>query len=113
MHDAGVMYAYPAYTAYTAYPAYTAAPGDLSAEAENLMRWASWLLSLPLLLFSCTPFFKNAWRDLSHARISMDLPVALGMLLTFVVSSLGSFDPHGVFGQAVYFDSLTMFVFFC
>jgi len=45
-------------------------------------------------------------------RVSMDLPVALGMLITFVVSTAGTFDPQGHFGREVYFDSLTMFVFF-
>lgn len=95
-----------------AYPAYTAAPGDLSAELEQLLRWASWVLSLPVILFSCGPFFSNAWRDVLHRRISMDLPVALGMLITFGVSTAGTFDPTGIFGAEVYFDSLTMFVFF-
>ena len=95
-----------------AYPAYTAAPGDLSAELERLLRWASWVLSLPVILFSCGPFFSNAWRDVLHRRISMDVPVALGMLITFGVSTAGTFDPAGVFGAEVYFDSLTMFVFF-
>jgi Cu2+-exporting ATPase len=42
----------------------------------------------------------------------MDLPVALGMLITFLVSSAGTFEPDGIFGGEVYFDSLTMFVFF-
>lgn len=95
-----------------AYPAYIAVPGDLSLELEQLLRWASWLLSLPVLLFSCSPFFSNAWRDVLHRRISMDLPVALGMLITFAVSSAGTFDPRGMFGAQVYFDSFTMFVFF-
>ena len=34
------------------------------------------------------------------------------MVITFVVSSAGTFDPQGAFGREVYFDSLTMFVFF-
>jgi len=42
----------------------------------------------------------------------MDLPVALGMAITFVVSTAGTFDPAGIFGKEVYYDSLTMFVFF-
>jgi Cu2+-exporting ATPase len=57
-------------------------------------------------------FFVNAWRDVMHRQVSMDLPVALGMLITFLVSSAGTFDPSGIFGREVYFDSLTMFVFF-
>jgi Cu2+-exporting ATPase len=38
--------------------------------------------------------------------------VAIGMLVTFVVSTLGTFEPQGPFGAEVYFDSFTMFVFF-
>ncbi len=95
-----------------AYPAYIALPGDLTGEMEQLLRWASWVLTLPVMLFSCGPFFRNAMRDLSHARVSMDLPVALGMVITFFVSTLGTFEPQGIFGREVYFDSLTMFVFF-
>jgi Cu2+-exporting ATPase len=95
-----------------AYPAYVAQPGDLSAEMEQLLRWASWVLSLPVILFSCGPFFRSALRDLRYGRISMDLPVSLGMVITFVVSMAGTFEPEGIFGKEVYFDSLTMFVFF-
>ncbi len=95
-----------------AYPAYVAAPGDLTPEMEQLLRWASWVLTLPVILFSCGPFFSSALRDVLQRRVSMDLPVALGMLITFAVSTAGTFNPHGIFGREVYFDSLTMFVFF-
>ena len=40
-----------------AYPAYSADPGDLSREMEQLLRWASWVLSLPVMLFSAARFF--------------------------------------------------------
>ncbi len=95
-----------------AYPAYVAHPGDLTAEMEQLLRWASWVLSLPVMFFSCGPFFRNAVRDIAQARVSMDLPVALGIFITFAVSTAGTFEPNGSFGREVYFDSLTMFVFF-
>ena len=95
-----------------AYPAYVAAPADLSTEMAQLLRWASWVLTLPVMLFSCGPFFSSALRDLAQRRVSMDLPVALGMLITFGVSSAGTFEPGGIFGAEVYFDSLTMFVTF-
>jgi Cu2+-exporting ATPase len=95
-----------------AYPAYVAQPGDLTPEMEQLLRWASWVLTLPVVFFSCGPFFSSAWRDVLHRRVSMDLPVALGMLITFLVSTAGTFNPSGIFGHEVFFDSLTMFVFF-
>ena len=66
-----------------AWPAYVAAPGDLTAEMAQLLRWASWVLTLPVMLFSCGPFFSNALRDLRMRRVSMDLPVALGMVHHF------------------------------
>ena len=95
-----------------ALPAYVARPGDMTPDAAGLLRWASWVLTLPVMLFSCGPFFASALRDVLHRRISMDLPVALGIAVTFAVSSMGTFDAAGIFGREVYFDSLTMFVFF-
>jgi Cu2+-exporting ATPase len=95
-----------------AWPSYVAEPGDITPDMISLMRWASWVLTLPVLLFSCSPFFKNAWRDVRHRTISMDFPVALGIAITFGVSTAVTFDASGTWGQEVYYDSLTMFVFF-
>jgi Cu2+-exporting ATPase len=95
-----------------AYPAYVARPGDMTADAAQLLRWASWVLTLPVVLFACGPFFRSAWRDLRAGRVGMDLPVAFGVLITFAVSSAATFDASGPLGREVYFDSLTMFVFF-
>ncbi|MES2502969.1 MAG: HAD-IC family P-type ATPase, partial [Pseudomonadota bacterium] len=95
-----------------AYPTYVANSGDMSADMLNLLRWASWILTLPVMLFSCGPFFKNALNDLKQLQISMDLPVSLGIVITFLVSTAATLDPQGWWGHEVYFDSLTMFVFF-
>ena len=95
-----------------AYPAYVAQDGDITPDMVFLLRWASWVLTLPVVLFSCGPFFSNAMRDIRAQRVSMDLPVALGMVITFLLSSIATFEPEGVFGAEVYYDSLTMFVFF-
>lgn len=95
-----------------AVPGYIAGADSMAADTRQLLRWAQWMLALPVLLFSCQPFFAAAWRDLKLRRISMDLPVALAMGITFTVSSVGTFQPDGVFGHQVYFDSLTMFAFF-
>ena len=93
-------------------PAYLAAPGDISPDLQRLLAWASWLLTLPVMLFSAAPFFSGAWRALRQRRIGMDLPVALGIAVMFVASSGATFDPGGPFGHEVYFDSLAMFVAF-
>ena len=94
------------------YPMYIANPGDMTQDNLNLLRWASWLLSLPVILFSCSPFFQNAMNDLKRFEIGMDTPVSLGILITFLISTAVTFDPTSLLGHEVYFDSLTMFVFF-
>jgi Cu2+-exporting ATPase len=93
-------------------PAYLAGPGEITPDIEGLLRWASWLLTLPVVLFSCRPFFGAAWRDLRHGRIGMDVPVALGILIAFGASTAATFDRAGPWGAEVWYDSVTMFVFF-
>ena len=95
-----------------AYPTYVSTPGDMTGDMLNLLRWASWILTLPVLFFSSGPFFSNALNDIKQRQISMDMPVALGILITFLVSTAATFEPSDWWGSEVYFDSLTMFVFF-
>ncbi|RPI41361.1 MAG: heavy metal translocating P-type ATPase, partial [Betaproteobacteria bacterium] len=92
-----MMYAVPAYLA----------QGDMTADIEALMRWASLLLTLPVIAFSSTPFFAGAWRDLKARTVGMDVPVALGILVAFAASVQATLSGRG----EVYFDSVTMFVF--
>ncbi|HSQ73076.1 MAG TPA: cation transporter, partial [Rubrivivax sp.] len=93
-------------------PSSVAGPGELAPDLWQLLAWGSWLLSLPVLAFSAAPFFSGAWRALRQRRISMEVPVALGLAITFIASTGATFDPGGIFGDEVYFDSLTMFVSF-
>jgi Cu2+-exporting ATPase len=83
------------------------ADGDMTADVEQLMRLASLILTVPVVLFSATPFFAGAWRDLRNGRPGMDVPVALGIGAAFAASVLATLRGSG----AVYFDSVTMFVF--
>lgn len=93
-----MMYAYPVYIA----------NGDMTPDIESLMRWASLILTLPVIFYSSAPFFRGAWRDLKLRRVGMDVPVALGVGVSFVASCWATLIQSG----EVYFDSVTMFVFF-
>ena len=93
-------------------PMYVTEPGEIAPDLLHLLRWACWILSVPVLLFASGPFFANAWRDLKRGRIGMDTPVSIGILVTFVASSGATFDPTGPWGHEIWYDSLTMFVFF-
>lgn len=91
-----------------AYPTYVANEGELTPDVETLLRWSSLLLTLPVILYACGPFFRNAWRDIKLRRVGMDTPVALGIGAAFVASVWATLIGHG----HVYYDSINMFVFF-
>ena len=93
-------------------PSYLSGTGQLAPDLKQLLDWGSWLLTLPVMLFAAAPFFRGAWRSVRAGRIGMDVPAALGMAVAFIASSAAAFDPGGLFGREVYFDSLTMFVSF-
>ena len=92
-----MMYAVPVYMA----------GGDMSAEAVQLMRWASFVLTVPVVFWSAGPFFASAWRDVRARRVGMDVPVALGIAVAFAASAWATWTGRG----EVYFDSVAMFVF--
>ena len=90
-----------------AFPGYIAGAGEITADIESLMRWAGLALTLPVVAYSAAPFIRGAWRDLRLARLGMDVPVALGIAVAFLASAWATLAGSG----AVYFDSITMFVF--
>ncbi len=91
-----------------AVPVYLAEEGTMTADIEQLMRWASLVLTLPVVLYSAAPFFSHALRDLKLRRVGMDIPVALGVGSAFAASVWATLTASG----EVYFDSVAMFVFF-
>jgi Cu2+-exporting ATPase len=93
-------------------PTYNASLADLSTEMTQLLRLASWILCLPIVIFSCGPFWRGALSSLTHGQLSMDLPVATGMAIAFLLSSAVTLEPNGFWGNDVYFDSFSMFVSF-
>jgi Cu2+-exporting ATPase len=81
--------------------------GEMTADIEQLMRIASLILTLPVVLFSAAPFFAGAWRDARARHLGMDVPIALGIGTAFAASVVATVTGSG----QVYFDSVTMFVF--
>jgi Cu2+-exporting ATPase/Cu+-exporting ATPase len=73
----------------------------------QLFRWGSFGLSLPVLFFSAIPFYQGAWRAIRSRQVSIDLPIALGILLGGISSIFNLFSQS----EFLYFDSLTMLVF--
>ncbi len=72
------------------------------------LRGVSLLVATPVMLYAGWPFFTGAVRALSQRGVSMDVPVSLGLLLAYGASVFNTWRHAG----EVYFDSVTMFIFF-
>jgi Cu2+-exporting ATPase len=85
------------------------AGGDMSADIERLMRWASLMLDDRL---SCSIRPRHSFlmpgATVRNSRVGMDVPVALGIGVAFAASVGAMLTGEG----EVYYDSITMFVFF-
>lgn len=96
-----MMYALPAYL-----EPIPQIDGDLTPDIDRLLKLASLAITLPVVIFSSWPFFQAAMRDIRNRHVGMDIPVSVGILVTFIASVWATFS-----GGAVYYDSLIMFVF--
>nr|WP_199067874.1 heavy metal translocating P-type ATPase [Chromobacterium sp. ASV5] len=91
-----------------AVPVYLAPDGDIAPDFLWLLHWASFILTLPVLLYSALPFYRATWRDLKTRRVGMDTPVTIGILTAFIASFWALIHK---FEHGIYFDSVSMFVF--
>lgn len=82
----------------------------ISVEEEFMIyfKWISLLLSTPIMIYSAQPFYAGAWRSLRQGHLSMDVSVSLALIGAFVASIWATVFNTG----EVYYDSITMFVFF-
>ena len=89
-------------------PLYVREQTRMDAEVETFLRVISLLLTTPVLFYAGWPFMSNALRALRNRSIDMDVPVALALVLAYGASVYNTLTRQG----EVYFDSVTMFIFF-
>jgi Cu2+-exporting ATPase len=80
----------------------------IEGSLRALLRWGSLALVIPVFAYAASSFFLNAAADLRRGRTGMDVPVSLGLLIAFAGSVHATYTGAG----AIYFDSVSMFVFF-
>lgn len=81
--------------------------GAERGQFASFFQWMACALATPTLLYSGFPFYKGAWSGLRNARLTMDLPIALGLSVTYLYSLYVTIAGTG----AVYFDTVTNLTF--
>jgi Cu+-exporting ATPase len=77
-------------------------------ELSPVFAGISLALSIPVLLFSARDYFRSAWLGLKQGELSIDVPIALGIIALFLQSVADIFTRTG----AGYLDSMAGLVFF-
>ncbi len=80
----------------------------MDADMQRFLRFVSFFVTTPVVLYSAKPFFASAYRGLAARIPGMDLPVSIAIGAAYAASVYATFTN----GPAVWFDSVTMFVFF-
>ncbi len=78
-------------------------------EFRSFFHWMGLLLATPTLLYSGYPFFRGALGGIRAGHLTMDMPIALGLSVTYAYSVYVTLtnNQHG----EVYFDTVTNLTF--
>ena len=90
-----------------AFALYSDRAGDLAPEHATLFRWTGMGLCLVSLAWPGAEFFRGAWAALRTRAGSLDVPIALALLVGAVAGTWQTVTGRG----EAYFDSLTVLVF--
>jgi Cu2+-exporting ATPase len=80
----------------------------IDADMERFLRLVSFIVTTPVVLYAARPFFTGAIRGLRARRPGMDVPVSIAIGIAYVASVYSTYTN----GPDVWYDSVTMFVFF-
>lgn len=76
--------------------------------------WAMLVLAIPVMAYSGSEFFVNAWKQARHGKTNMDTLVALSTGVAFVFSALNTIYPQWLESRGitpyVYFESAVIIV---
>ncbi len=80
----------------------------IDPDMQHFLRLVSFFVTTPVVFYSARPFFAGAIRGVRARQPGMDLPVSIAVGAAYAASVYATFTR----GPAVWYDSVTMFVFF-
>ncbi|MDB5274556.1 MAG: ATPase [Chitinophagaceae bacterium] len=89
-------------------PEYVSYLGDFNGTFKVFFSYLSLLLALPVFFYCASDYFISSWHAIKNKMITIDLPIALGLVATFTQSILEIISRSGM----GYLDSLTGLIFF-
>ncbi|MBW8300309.1 MAG: cadmium-translocating P-type ATPase, partial [Hydrogenophaga sp.] len=78
------------------------------ASTRDMFHWISAMIAAPALIYAGRFFYQSAWNALKHGRSNMDVPIAIGISLSYFIS-LWETIHHG---EHAYFDATASLLFF-
>lgn len=75
---------------------------------RGFFRWLIFALALPSFFYSASGYYVSAWKSIKLGMLNIDIPIALGIIVMFVRSTV---DIIFGYGQG-FFDSMAGLVFF-
>lgn len=75
---------------------------------RGFFRWLIFALALPSFFYSASGYYVSAWKSIKSGMLNIDIPIALGIIVMFVRSTV---DIIFGYGQG-FFDSMAGLVFF-
>lgn len=93
---------------FLSFPEYFQVSGFWIEQYKVVFRWLMFAFSLPVVFYAAQDYFISAYKGLRAKLLNIDVPIALGILVLFVRSSVEIIFDLG----SGFFDSLTGLVFF-
>ncbi len=83
--------------------------GADKGQFREFFHWMGFVLATPTLLYAGYPFYRGAIGGLRVGRLTMDLPIAIGLSVTYAYSTYITVTANKI--GTVYFDTVTNLIF--
>ncbi|MBE7644510.1 HAD-IC family P-type ATPase [Tenacibaculum finnmarkense genomovar ulcerans] len=93
---------------FLSFPEYFEVTGFWLEQYKEIFRWLMFFFSLPVVFYAGQDYFISAYKGLRSKILNIDVPIALGIAVLFIRSSVEIIFDIGT----GFFDSLTGLVFF-